>query len=312
MSANRVHTFCWICEPGCGLVAEVRDGAVEQLRPDVEHPVHQGFCCHMGVHYLQVHSDPDRLDRSLRRTNPCGAERGEFEPVDRDEAVRETQQELGVHTVLGDPDLAPVAPIAATLWAAGTSLVELASQPCGTRVLPEAVPSHVFDIAVQHDDSLIDCCPALFLLARGMVKAIYADLAGEHPDQLKLVTRRTHHMVNSWLHNVPVFDHAVYGDNPLWMHPDDALRRGLVAGDAVIVRNRYGVVEATLQFDDSLRRGVVALTYGWGQSGAHGLRVARREGGVNANLLAPTGRDGFDPISNQSQLTGINVDVVRT
>jgi hypothetical protein len=33
---------------------------------------------------------------------------------------------------------------------------------------------------------------------------------------------------------------------------------------------------------------------------------------VNVNRLAPTGTDGYDPLSNQSQLTGINVEVIRS
>ena len=86
---TQLHTFCRICEPGCGLLADVRDGEVVRLQPDRDHPVHQGFSCHKGVHYLQVHSDPDRLDRPLKRTNPRSEERGDFEPVDWDVAARE-------------------------------------------------------------------------------------------------------------------------------------------------------------------------------------------------------------------------------
>ncbi|WUI35279.1 molybdopterin-dependent oxidoreductase [Nocardia sp. NBC_00416] len=221
------------------------------------------------------------------------------------------QQELGVSTLLDDPDPDPFATIDATLRAAGTTLDQLAAMPAGTMVLPDADPDHVFGIAVQHDDGLIDCCPELFRRAYGTAETIFAELAAEPVDQLKLITRRTHHMVNSWLHNLPVFDREIHRGNPLWMHPQDARRRGLVESDPVTVRNRYGSVEAVVQYDESLRRGVVAMTHGWGQGRAGGLGVARRKAGVNANQLAPTGRDGFDILSNQSQLTGINVDVVR-
>ncbi|RZL72655.1 MAG: formate dehydrogenase, partial [Rhodococcus sp. (in: high G+C Gram-positive bacteria)] len=94
MESNQVHTFCRICEPGCGLLADVRDGEVVRLQPDRDHPVHQGFSCHKGVHYLQVHHDPDRLDRPLRRTNPRSEERGVFEPVEWDVAAREIADRL--------------------------------------------------------------------------------------------------------------------------------------------------------------------------------------------------------------------------
>ncbi|WP_174187472.1 molybdopterin-containing oxidoreductase family protein [Nocardia barduliensis] len=221
------------------------------------------------------------------------------------------QQELGVPTLLDDPEPDPFAPIEATLRAAGTGLADLAAQPCGTRVLPEPDPAHVFDIAVRHDDGLIDCCPDLFARSLGAIEAVHADLAAADPDRLELITRRTHHMVNSWLHNLPVFDREIDRGNPLWMHPADARRRDLVEGDLVTVRNRFGSLEATLRHDAGLRRGVVALSHGWGQQGARGLGVARDKGGANANVLAPTGRAGFDPLSNQSQLTGITVEVAR-
>ncbi|MGW1740118.1 molybdopterin-containing oxidoreductase family protein [Nocardia sp. NPDC001965] len=221
------------------------------------------------------------------------------------------QQELGVPTLLDDPDPDPFAPIDAVLRAAGTALDRLAARPCGTEVLPEADPAHVFEIAVQHDDGLIDCCPDLFRRAYDTAESILTELAAESPGQLKLITRRTHHMVNSWLHNLPVFDQEIHQGNPLWMHPDDARHRGLVEGDPVLVRNRYGAVDAVLQYDESLRTGVVALTHGWGQHRAGGLGVARRKAGVNANHLAPTGRAGYDALSNQSHLTGINVEVLR-
>jgi hypothetical protein len=84
-----------------------------------------------------------------------------------------------------------------------------------------------------------------------------------------------------------------------------------LSGDDVTVRNRHGEVDAMLIYDDTLRPGVVAMTHGWGQRSARGLDVARRNPGVNVNRLAPTGPDGYDPLSNQSQLTGINVEVAR-
>ncbi|MFC8529908.1 molybdopterin-dependent oxidoreductase [Nocardia sp. NPDC057227] len=221
------------------------------------------------------------------------------------------QQELGVPTILDDPDPDPFAPIEAALRAAGTGLAELAAEPCGTRVLPPTDPETLYEALVRHPDGLIDCCPPLLVRGVPALERIYTELAAASPDRLTLITRRTHHMVNSWLHNLPVFDHGVHRGNPLWMHPDDARGRGLAEGDRVTVRNRYGALEATLQYDDALRHGVVALTHGWGQRDAQGLAVARGKGGANANLLAPTGHDGFDPLSNQSRLTGIEVEVLR-
>ncbi|HSJ95676.1 MAG TPA: molybdopterin-dependent oxidoreductase [Myxococcota bacterium] len=82
MTTHSVPTFCRVCEPACGLVADVEDGALIALRPDREHPVTRGFACHKGIAGLDVHRDPDRLDHPLRRT-PGGG----FERIGWDDAV---------------------------------------------------------------------------------------------------------------------------------------------------------------------------------------------------------------------------------
>lgn len=220
------------------------------------------------------------------------------------------QQEMGLPTMLDEEVPNPFAAVDATMRGSGLSIEALKAMPCQTAVLPEADPSHVFSIAVQHDDGLIDCCPELFARSYDTAERIFEELAAEPADRLKLITRRTNFMVNSWLHNLPVLKQGVHQDNPLWMHPDDARLRGLVEGDDVTVRNRFGEAGAVLVYDDDLRPGVVAMTHGWGQGTAHGLGVAKRHPGVNVNRLAPTGTEGYDPLSNQSQLTGIAVDVV--
>ena len=221
------------------------------------------------------------------------------------------QQEMGVRGLLDDPEPNPLAAVDAVMRESGLSIDRLKEMPCQTAVLPEGVPSDVFDIAVQHEDGLIDCCPVLFRRSYATAERIFEELAAEPADQLKLITRRTNYMVNSWLHNIPVLKQGVHQSNPLWMNPDDARGRGLVEGDDVTVRSRHGEVDAVLVYDDALRPGVVAMTHGWGQGTARGLDVARRHPGANVNRLAPTGTDGYDPLSNQSQLTGINVDVLR-
>ena len=82
------HTFCRICEPNCPMIAEVDDaGKVAKLRPDREHPVSQGFACHKGLNYLDIHNDPDRVNYPLRRTSPRGAQPATFERVSWEEAM---------------------------------------------------------------------------------------------------------------------------------------------------------------------------------------------------------------------------------
>lgn len=63
-----VPTFCRVCEPSCGLVATVEGGEIVKLAPDKEHPVTKGFACHKGIAGLDIHRDPDRLARPMRRS----------------------------------------------------------------------------------------------------------------------------------------------------------------------------------------------------------------------------------------------------
>jgi formate dehydrogenase len=80
--AERVVTFCRICEAHCGMVATVEDGRVTQLRPDPDHPLSSGYACPKGIAMTDVQNDPDRVLRPLRKNAA-----GEFERVSWDEAL---------------------------------------------------------------------------------------------------------------------------------------------------------------------------------------------------------------------------------
>ncbi len=89
MSERTVRTFCRVCEPSCGLVAEVRDGEIAKLTPDREHPVTRGFACHKGIASLDIHRDPDRLGTPQKRLPD-----GSFEAISWDLAVDEIARKL--------------------------------------------------------------------------------------------------------------------------------------------------------------------------------------------------------------------------
>src|SRR5436190_21982849 len=80
--AERVVTFCRICEAHCGMVATVEDGRVTQLRPDPDHPLSSGYACPKGIAMTDVQNDPDRVLHPLRKTAD-----GEFERVSWQEAL---------------------------------------------------------------------------------------------------------------------------------------------------------------------------------------------------------------------------------
>lgn len=94
---TRKRTFCRICEPLCPLVATLdREGHIARLEPDREHPVSQGFACHKGLNYLQVHNDPDRVNTPLRRVNDKASLPAEFEPASWDAALADIGARLRV------------------------------------------------------------------------------------------------------------------------------------------------------------------------------------------------------------------------
>ena len=66
---QEVRTFCRVCEPSCGLIAEVEAGEITRLKPDKAHPVTRGFACHKGIATLEIHKDEDRLNYPLRRND---------------------------------------------------------------------------------------------------------------------------------------------------------------------------------------------------------------------------------------------------
>jgi formate dehydrogenase len=83
-AVDQVRTFCRICEPSCGLIAHVDAGRLVKLTPDRDHPVTQGYSCHKGLAAVDVHHDPDRLDRPQLR-----AADGSWSDATWDEAVAE-------------------------------------------------------------------------------------------------------------------------------------------------------------------------------------------------------------------------------
>ena len=75
------------------------------------------------------------------------------------------------------------------------------------------------------------------------------------------------------------------------------------------IRSRDGAIEAPVRLSDALMAGVVAMTHGWGHGATPGMRFAQQTAGVNCNALLPSGPDAYEPISNQSHMTGIAVEI---
>jgi hypothetical protein len=122
---------------------------------------------------------------------------------------------MGIAGLLDNGNTNPWKRVDALLATATLSTEKLKAQPCQTAVLPSAVPQHHFDIAIRHDDKLMDCFPAA--LQRGFVAAEdqFQQLVATPRGRLKLITRRTNYKINTWMHNIPALKLSVHETRPL-------------------------------------------------------------------------------------------------
>ncbi|MFN0144224.1 MAG: molybdopterin-dependent oxidoreductase [Mycobacterium sp.] len=134
-----------------------------------------------------------------------------------------------------------------------------------------------------------------------------AERLNREPDDLVLVSRRHLRSNNSWLHNVSAL---MKGRDrcTLLMHPDDAAKRGVKAGDTVSVVSVAGQIEVPVELTEAIMPGVVSMPHGWGH-GKSGTRmaVANSSPGVNTNILSPP--TFLDEPSGNGALNGIPVTV---
>jgi anaerobic selenocysteine-containing dehydrogenase len=139
------------------------------------------------------------------------------------------------------------------------------------------------------------------------VPRLRAELDKTVNGQMVLIGRRQLGSNNSWMHNLETL---VRGQNrcTAQIHPDDAVRLGLVDGGIAIVRSRAGKIEVPVEVTDTIRPGVVSIPHGWGHD-VDGTRasIATAHPGANSNLL--TDDTLMDALSGTSVLNGIPVEV---
>jgi len=79
--AHTVFHTCSLCEATCGLAFEVEDNRILSVRPDDDDVFSKGYVCPKGIAIADIHTDPDRQRRPVRRTAA-----GDFEEISWDEA----------------------------------------------------------------------------------------------------------------------------------------------------------------------------------------------------------------------------------
>ncbi len=175
--------------------------------------------------------------------------------------------------------------------------------------LERSNPEDFYERYLQRDTQMVNCAPEEFAPAIERMAVLFDELAGEPASMLKLISKRDAYMFNSWYANVAKLKTRDRDRNFLYMHPKDAEERQIGEGTTVRIENEHGAVDAPVKLTEDLLTGVVAMTHGWGQGESKGMRVASGAPGVNCNALLPSGPGSFEPLSNQSHMTGIPVQV---
>lgn len=103
-------------------------------------------------------------------------------------------------------------------------------------------------------------------------------------DQYLLICRRNPHVYNSMCHELP----QAPADNPAWLHPEDISAAGLKQGQQVLLQSASGKVIARLEPDNTMRRGVVSMSHGFGgKSGSAVAQLLTLEGSTDRYTRIP-------------------------
>jgi len=100
---------CNLCEAICGLEIRVRDGHIVSIRGDENDPLSRGHICPKAVALQDIHEDPDRLRRPLKRVGETWEEVGWDEAIDeiatRLVAIQQAHGSNSVAGYLGNPSV---------------------------------------------------------------------------------------------------------------------------------------------------------------------------------------------------------------
>lgn len=123
-----------------------------------------------------------------------------------------------------------------------------------------------------------------------------------------LIGRRHIRDMNSWLHNLRNY---ARGANrcTLYIHPDDAARRGIADGGTAEISSAVGRLEVPVEYHDGMMPGVVSLPHGFGHRypGTRQSTASEHLPGVSANDLVDDA--ALDRPSGTSVVNGVPVAV---
>ena len=103
------YRTCHLCEAICGVAIEVQDGHIQSIKGDADDPLSQGYICPKAVAMQDLHEDPERLRKPVRRTAE-GWQEMEWDEAfdlvaDRLHQVREEHGRNSIGAYLGNPNV---------------------------------------------------------------------------------------------------------------------------------------------------------------------------------------------------------------
>ena len=103
MTVKTVSTFCRVCEPFCGVLAEIEDDRITGIKPNPDHISSQGHFCKKAAAMIDVTYDTDRILHPMKRTGGPG----EFVRISWEQALDEICADLKqTQKAYGKPSLA--------------------------------------------------------------------------------------------------------------------------------------------------------------------------------------------------------------
>lgn len=120
-----------------------------------------------------------------------------------------------------------------------------------------------------------------------------------------MISRRMINAYNSAGHYIQKL-HPKQTYNPAYMHPEDLAELGLSPGDEITIDSGHATIPGIVAADDSLRRGLISMSHGWGDSPEHDTKF--RTIGSNTSRLS-NGEKNFDPHSGMPVMSNIPVKI---
>ena len=190
----------------------------------------------------------------------------------------------------------------------GLCVSSLSNYPHGVDLgsLQSALPDRLYTPKKR-----IKLAPSDFIkdMSRLRKRAEELALGGMTNDALVLIGRRDVRSNNSWMHNSY---RLIKGKNRCTMilHPDDAAKRNIEAGDIVRVTSRIASLDISAELSADIMQGVVSIPHGWGHTGDDiQMSTASKRPGVSVNDITD---DTFvDKLGGTSALNGVPVEVVK-